>query len=461
MITSPLILDRVPVLTTVDLLVVGGGSAGCCAAIAAREAGADRVLLTERYGFLGGTSTQMLDTFYGFFTPGESPRKVVGGIPDRVVDALDAAGAVFLRPNTYGAGTGVNYNPERLKLVWDELLAAAGAAVILHAMLVGADTDAGGRITGAVFFAKSGFFRVPARRFIDASGDADLCHWAGVAYEKAGALEPAQTLTTTFRMSNVDLATYERAGGKKRLAALMAEAIGHGTHALPRKSGSLHAMNARGCISTVAVRVADLDATDCEQLTRAEQEGRRQAFVFEKFFRDCVPGFAESNLIGLSHQIGVRETRRVWGEYRLTKEDCLGVARFDDCVLLCGAPIEDHRASPDGKSEETVWGYVPGGAAYDVPYRTLVPRGRDELWVAGRCFSATHDAHASCRSMAQTMAMGAAAGCAAALSLDTNCSARAVPVAGLQARLRATGAVLKTPARPASVGRDDWRKNAP
>ena len=458
MTTTPLILERIPVLTTVDVLVVGAGSAGCCAALAARETGVDSVLLIERYGFLGGSSTQMLDTFYGFFTPGETPKKVVGGLPDHVVDALDAAGAVFLRPNTYGAGTGVNYNPERLKLVWDELLAAAGVRVMLHATLVAAEQDPAGRITGVVISTKRGFFRIAARRLIDASGDADLCHLAQIPYEKAGEHEPAQTLTTTFRMSNVDLDAYERAGGKKFLMRAMAEAVDRGTHALPRKSGSLHAMNARGCISTVAVRVADIDATDFEQLTVAEQEGRRQAFVYERFFRDLVPGFAASNIIGLSHQIGVRETRRVYGEYRLTKEDCLSVARFDDRVLLCGAPIEDHRATPGG-GEETVWSYVPGGAAYDVPYRTLVPRGRDELWVAGRCFSATHDAHASCRSMAQTMAMGQAAGTAAALSLAHNCGAREVPLSKLQTRLRARGAVLETPTAPAATARDDWRHN--
>lgn len=458
MTTSPLILERIPVLTTVDVLVVGGGSAGCCAALAAAGEGVGAVLLIERYGFLGGTSTQMLDTFYGFFTPGAEPRKVVGGTPDRIVNALDAAGAVFLRPNTYGAGTGVNYNPERLKLVWDEALAGAGVQVLLHSTLVASEQNAEGQITGVVISTKRGFFRINARRFIDASGDADLCHLAGVAYEKAGEHEPAQTLTTTFRMSNVDLPAYETAGGKKLLMQRMAEAVDRGTHALPRKSGSLHEMNACGCISTVAVRVAEVDATDFAQLTVAEQEGRRQAFAYELFFRDCIPGFAEANIIGLSHQIGVRETRRVYGEYRLTKEDCLSVARFDDRVLLCGAPIEDHRATKDG-GEETVWGYVPGGQAYDVPYRTLVPRGRDEVWVAGRCFSATHDAHASCRSMAQTMAMGQAAGTAAALSLRVGCGAREVPISTLQTRLRECGAILETPEKIASTHRDQWSAN--
>jgi len=375
-----------------------------------------------------------------------------------VVDALDRVGAIFLRSNTYGAGTGVNYNPERLKLVWDELLAEYGVRALLHCTLVGADQDSAGRITGIVVSTKSGFFRLGARRLIDASGDADLCHFAGVPYEKAGEIEPAQTLTTTFRMCNVDLATYQRAGGKKMLMNRMAEAVDRGSYALPRKSGSLHEMNAPGCISTVAVRVANVDATDFEQLADAEREGRRQAFAYERFFRECIPGFANANIIGLAHHIGVRETRRVFGEYRLTKVDCLGVARFADRVLLCGAPIEDHHQGGD-KVEETAWNYIPGGQAYDVPYRTLVPLARDELWVAGRCFSATHDAHASCRSMAQTMAMGQAAGTAAALSLARSCGARDVPIADLQARLRADGAVLETPLRVAATGREDWAGN--
>lgn len=449
----------VRLLASTDVLVIGGGSAGCCAALAARQAGA-RVTLVERYGFLGGTSTQMLDTFYGFFTPGESPRKVVGGIPDRVVDRLDGVGAVFLRPNTYGAGTGVNYNPERLKWVWDELLSAAGVRVLLHTTLVDVALDGPGRaLRDVVVSTKSGFFRLAAQRFIDTSGDADLCHLAGIPYEKAGDVEPAQTLTTTFRMSNVDLSAYERAGGKKLLAQLMAKAVDDGTHPLPRKSGSLHPMNAVGCISTVAVRVADIDATDVEQLGAAEREGRRQAFVYEQFFRDCVPGFAKAHIIGLSPHIGVRETRRVFGEYRLTKEDCLSVARFPDKIALCGAPIEDHRAAPDGKADETVWNYVPNGGAYDVPYRTLVPRGRNDVWVAGRCFSATHDAHASCRSMGQTMSMGQAAGFAAALSLQHDCGARAVPIHALQDTLLRAGAVLEFPDRVAATGAADWQAN--
>ncbi|MGF1634167.1 MAG: FAD-dependent oxidoreductase [Phycisphaerae bacterium] len=444
-------------LGSADVVVVGAGSAGCCCAIAAAEAGRS-VILIERYGFAGGTSTQILDTFYGFFTPGNEPRKVVGGIPDRVVDALDATGDVFLRPNTYGAGTGVTYNPERLKFVWDRLLATAGVRLLLHASLCDVETDAAGRIQAVILHTKGGFCRVQGRRFVDASGDADLCHLAGIPYEKAGDLDPAQTLTTTFRMSNVDLARHQAAGGKDMLMAKMEEAVSTGRHQLPRKAGSAHRMVHEGCIATVAVRVAGLDATDAEQLTEAEQEGRRQAFTYEAFLRDMVPGYERARIIGLSHHIGVRETRRVYGDYRLTREDCLCARQFEDAVALCGAPIEDHRPDATGEAE-TAWAYVGGGGVYGVPYRTLVPRGRDELWVVGRCFSATHDAHASCRSMGQTMSMGQAAGVAAAMSVRSEAGAGEVDVPRLQETLSGLGAVLTMPRDVAATAAAAWRHN--
>ena len=450
--------QKIPILAEVDILVAGAGSAGCCAALAARASGKYSVALIERYGFLGGTSTFALDTFYGFFTPGPAPKKVVGGIPDRIVNALDDAGAMFLRANTYGAGTGVNYDPERLKLIWDETLQTAGVRVLHFALLVDVETASDGSLIGAVIATKSGFFRVRARRFIDASGDADLCHLADVPYEKAGDLEPAQTLTTTFRLCNVDLEKFKAAGGKKMLEARMREAVESGRHPLPRKKGSAHAMTQPGCISTVAVRVAHLDATNFEELGEAEREGRRQSYVYEVFFRDCVPGYENSRIVGLSVQIGVRETRRVYGEYRLTRDDCLNAARFNDKVLLCGAPIEDHRQG-EGGEDETVWAYVPEGGVYEVPYRTLVPRGRDELWVVGRCFSATHEAHASCRSMAQTMSMGQAAGLAAAQSLDEDCGARGINISHLQDELRRLGAVLEEPEQIAPTAVQAWREN--
>jgi hypothetical protein len=441
-----------------DVVVVGAGSAGCVAAMAAAETGAGRVLLIERYGFLGGTSTQSLDTFYGFFTPGASPRKVAGGIPDKVVDRLAAHGEMFLRPNTYGAGTGVTYNPEYLKLVWDDLVAAAGVEVLLHTQLVGIEqSDADGHVL--VLRTVAGLCRITARRLIDCSGDAHAASFLGVPLEEAGKTEAAQTFTTTFRMCNVDLDAYERHGGKRMLQQKMTVAVEGGTYALPRKNGSIHEMVQANCIATVAVRVPFASPFDPVELTRAEREGRRQAYLYETFFRDEVAGFADAKIIGMSSpQIGIRESRRLLGAYRLTREDCLSQARFEDVVMVCGAPIEDHRQNTEGE-EETDWAYIPDGGVYDVPYRAFIAPGFDRLWVAGRCFSATHSAQASCRSMAQTMSMGQAVGVAAALSLAGDVAAADVPVAGLQERLVKLGAVLALPAETAAVGRDEWTLN--
>src|SRR6476469_1837538 len=200
---------KIPVLAQPDILVLGAGSAGCIAALAAATQKKYSVMLVERYGFPGGTSTQMLDTFYGFFTPGEAPKKIVGGLPDKIVNELDKTNDIFLRPNTYGAGTGVNYNPERLKYVWDQQILASGIHYLLHTNLVGVVKEENEE-TACIFWNKSGFYKVIARRIIDASGDADYCFLSGLECEIAGKTEPAQSMTTTFRMCNVDLDTYEK-----------------------------------------------------------------------------------------------------------------------------------------------------------------------------------------------------------------------------------------------------------
>lgn len=436
-----------------DILVIGAGSAGCVAALAARENKRHSVMLIERYGFAGGTSTQMLDTFYGFFTPGQHPKKIVSGLADRVVNRLDETGDIFLRPNTYGAGTGVNYNPERLKYVWDQLLEEAGVELLLHTTLVEVVPHSAGSYQ-AILWNKSGFFSLEAKRVIDASGDADFCHLAGFDYEIAGEKEPAQSMTTTFRMANVDLHRFERGGGKSRLQELMnATAL-----PLPRKEGSAHEMNIPTCISTVAVKVPHKNALINSDLNEAEREGRRQAFVYEEFFRKEVPGYEDAKIIGLSTQIGVRETRRVYGNHRLTKTECLAAEIPADSILLCGAPIEDHRSGSDGEAE-THWEYIPKTGVYGVPYGTIVPKQAQSLWVVGRCFSATHDAHASCRSMAQTMSMGQAAGLAAQLSLEKDLSSSEIDTHELQDKLRQLGATLDIPEQEAILGRANWRLN--
>jgi glycine/D-amino acid oxidase-like deaminating enzyme len=424
------------------VVVVGSGSAGSTAAIAAARGGAS-VLLVEKLPFLGGTSTAVLDTFYGFYTPGSTSRKVVGGIGDDVVAGLRALGLVVERPNSYGAGTGVTYHPDHLKVVWERLVTDAGASVLLHAFVQAVDVH-DGRADSLVVATKAGLLRIEGRIFVDASGDADVCHFAGYGYELAGELAPAQTLTTTFRVANVDLDRRARVS-KAEFNALMADAAASGAYDLPRREGSDHITPVDGMTATIMTRLDSfrrddgrvLNATDPDFLTAAEIAGRRQALEYVRFLTDMVPGYERAQLATLSTQIGVRETRRVHGDYRLTGDDVLGARRFDDGIGLCGAPIEDHHGGAD-----TRWQYLPDGQVVEIPYRALVVRDATNVLVAGRCFSATHDAHASVRSMAQCMAMGQAAGTAAAMAAASGIDPRDVPIDALRARLSDDGAIL-------------------
>ncbi|GIV65347.1 MAG: FAD-dependent oxidoreductase [Bellilinea sp.] len=419
-------------LPSTDVLVVGSGSAGATAAITAARLGASTSLV-ERYGFMGGISTQVLDTFYGFFTPGVHPRKVVGGVPDSVVEELFKRNAAIYRPNTYGAGQGITYDPETLKVVWEHLARQAGVRLYYHALVVDVLSE-GAEIRGVVIASKAGLYRLSAKVVIDASGDADVAARMGVPFESSRD-GPIQSLTTTFKMINVDVAR-AKSVKKSELHAKMqqAEQLGYD---LPRKEGSVHITPLPGVMATNMSRVRDVDPLDLTQLTLAEIEGRRQSLEYARFLIEQIPGYENAALGGFSTQIGIRESRRIFGEYRLTREDVLSARKFDDAIAQCGAPIEEHHAGQD-----TRWEYLPEGETYHIPYRCLLPQQAERLLVAGRCLSADHDAHASVRSMGQCMAMGQAAGTAAALAVALNCQLREVPISKLQSTLRQSGAVL-------------------
>jgi hypothetical protein len=424
-----------------DVVVVGAGSAGSAAAISAARVGAS-VLLVDRLAFMGGTSTAVLDTFYAFYTPGERPRRVVGGIGWEVARQLMADGVAFERPNTYGAGTGVTYDAEALKVLWERLAEDAGMDLLLHTWATGARVD-DGRLAAIRLWNKGGERWVSAAAFVDASGDADVCAMAGVPHDAPGDGGPTQSLSTLFKVANVDVAAAS-AVPKAELWRLMGEGAAGGGYRLPRIEGSWHRTPHAGVALIHMTRIPNVDATDPWQLTRAEVEGRRQVVEYHRFLRDRVPGFERSVIVATSPAIGVRESRRVHGDYRLTRDDVLSGRRFEDEVALCGAPIEDH-----GAGRDTAWHHVGGGAdgggssVYGIPYRTLLPLGVEGLLVAGRCFSATHDAHASARSMATCMAMGQAAGTAAALAAAESMVPRTVSGDTLRVNLALDGALLE------------------
>lgn len=432
---SPDEAGAIPVLWAGDVVVVGGGSAGCAAAIAAARKGV-RTLLVEAAGYLGGTGAAVLDTFYGFYAPGSAER-VVGGIGWELCERLKSQEQAFERPNTYGAGTGVTYEPEALKLAWDELVARAGAEALLHAFVSRVVAD-GDRITGVIVETPAGSRRVNGTVFVDASGDAELAWRCGAALERPDAEHRVQPLTMTFRLGNVDVSKTPTSV----LHHLMRDAVSSGEFELPRTEGSAHRTVLPGVVHTNMTRVSNVNPLDPSERSAAEREGRRQVREYVRFLRAKVPGYEDAYLLSTSIHIGVRESRRLTGQYVLTRDDVLAARGFADAIARCGAPIEDHDAG-----SSTIWKYVggadsPTGATYEIPFRCLLPCRVAGLLVAGRCLSATHDAHASVRSMAQCMATGQAAGTAAALAVASDSPLSQVNIDRLRAALEKDGALL-------------------
>jgi len=435
---------KIEVEENFDVIVVGAGSAGSTAAIAAARAGAN-TLLIERLPFLGGTSTAVLDTFYGYYTPGKNALKIVGGIADCIISELKKYDACFERPNTFGAGTGITYHPEYLKIVWEDLAREAGVKVLLNAWVQDVIFE-NERIAGIIVATKLGLRLYNPKIIVDASGDADICYLANLPFEMAGDIDPAQTLTTTFKMVNVDI-DKRKTVKKEEIHRLMEVAAATGEYNLPRKEGSDHITPVDHMTATIMTRIKSyekingitINATDPNLWSQAEMDGRKQALEYIRFLKAYVPGYEKAELATLSVQIGVRETRRIYGEYRLSGEDVLSARHFDDQVGLCGAPMEDHHDGADTK-----WQYLPEGKTVGIPYGTLIPKGSKNVLVAGRCFSASHVAHSSVRSMAQCMAMGEAAGVAAAMAAKENIPVQQVDVQELRQILKSNGAIVDT-----------------
>ncbi len=429
---------RARVILDADVVVTGGGSAGIAAAVAAARSGA-RTVLIERYGFFGGNATAAwVGTICGLYRTGDEPPMLHGSIPRAWAEGLADAGMGF-GPVPYKKTAVFLYTPWGFKRQADRWVRAERSLTpLLHAPITDV-VRADARIEAVVIGSKQGPLAVTGAMFIDASGDADVVYHAelGVA---AGGPGQRQFPSMQFLMQNVDVAVAYEAG-LDRLQELMRTTGQEDRWDLSRDGGAvlptMRPGEVYGAMTRVGVDGRAPDVTDPFEATAAELAGRDEAEKTARFLIEHMPGFADAYLSDTPTQLGIRETRRAVGDYVLTGDDVLGAARFDDAIA-CGAWPQEFHVS--GKGTEYVW--LEEGAVYQVPYRALLVRGVDNLMVAGRCLSATHEALASTRVIAPSMAQGEAAGVAAAIAARAGRAARAIDVEEVQHTLIERGAEL-------------------
>ncbi len=444
-----------------DVVVVGGGNAGCAAALAAARHGA-KTLLVERYGFLGGTATAAMVGPWMTFHSGTE--RIVGGIAQEIVERLVARGASpgHLADSSDYVPTITPFDPEAHKALLFELMRESGVRLLLHAYFLDALCDGDGVAVRGVRVATVGGIReYDATVTIDASADAFVAASAGVAMQIGDARGRVQPASLMFRLSHVDLAETARyvrdhtaeirtsllpedrsAAALTAVAGLYAlwqRARERGDVDVPRELVSFFISPYPDEVTVNMTRVTDVDPLDPDDLTRAEVEARAQVTQLVRFFKRDVPGFAAARLAATGTQIGIRESRRIVGVYTLTAQDVLGARTFDDAIARSAYPIDLHNPSGSGTQTRR----LPPGASYEIPFRCLVPEKVDALIVAGRCISTTHEAHASTRLTPTVMTLGQAAGTAAALSAAAGTLPGDVDVARLRATLVGDGVDLR------------------
>jgi len=440
-----------------DVVVCGGGTAGAIAALAATRQGAS-VLLVEQDAFLGGNATSGLP-FLGFYGP--EKMQIVDGIPGELVRELvnqDASPGHIIDPRWYSF---TPFNPDILKLHLLRTLTANNVHMLFHATVLESTVDARGRISDITVRVLTSKYKIHGRVFVDATGDGTLASAAGLPIEKDCALQAA---TLVFRLSGFDRVQF--AGFIERhpeeikgidegwvpsrfsteanfafcgLFNLLRKAIEENELSVPVRFICFNTSFSPEYVTVVGTRILGLDATNGMLLSEAEAKAQLQVWQLLSFLHRHVPGFEKANLCGLSYKLGIRETRRLIGQYILTSDDVTGGRIFQDTVALGSWPIDIH--SGTGAEHE----FIRLKHTYGIPYRSMYSKSISNLMVAGRCISVTHEAHGSTRTMAQCMATGQAAGTASAMAAESKCGVGEVSIQSLRGRLKADGAILNLP----------------
>lgn len=429
----------IPVLAEAEVVVCGGGPAGVAAALAARRAGRS-VVLVEQSGMLGGMGTAGLVPAFIVMDDGE--RVLADGICREVVDEL--ARRMGVAPNYHWH----NIQPELLKAVYDDVVTAAGIELYLGLGVVDVLMESG-RVTAVVVATRQGLKAVHGQVFVDATGDGNLSAWAGVAYDLGDAEGKTMSPSLCVQYAGVDWAAYRQgvaAGNSDR--AVWHRLMDAGTAPVQERHFVGFFRTGTGIGTGNLGHIYGVNGIDEKDITRGYVEGRQIAHKIHQFYRERVPGFAQSELVNTAAVLSVRETRRVRGDYQLCYEDYLRRATFPDEIGRFAYPIDIHSSTPDPKEQEAVERRLEEtrlkkGESYGIPYRALLPQGIANLLVAGRCISCDREVQSSLRVMPGCFVTGQAAGCAAALAVASAGETRRVAVGELQDLLRQQGAYLR------------------
>ncbi len=411
----------IPVVARCDVLVAGAGLAGVAAAVAAGRAGA-HVILVERSGAVGGMATS------GLVPPAMRP-ELAGGLVAEFLERLRQRG-----------GEAEQRSPEVMKAVLLEMLREARVRLLLYTTAV-APLMRGRYVTGCVVYSKAGFQAIRCRVLVDCTGDADIAARSGAPFQIGrGRDRLTQAMTLMFLLGNVDT---DKFPGRSRRGATtepyVQKAKADGWWDIPFAGGAYCEKvieGPHGVINVNCMNIPWVNPLSPADLTYAHVQAFDIAWRLVEFFRRYVPGCENCYLVSSASFIGVRESRRILGEYVLTAKDVLSAATFDDGIARGFYPIDVHSA--DG-TEAYGWARLP--APYEIPYRCLVPRRVENLLVAGRPISADHVAHGSLRVMGTTMALGQAAGTAAALCVKLGATPRKLDGRLVRGELEKAGAL--------------------